>query len=172
LSHATFDPVFSPATVFLKSNGGQNDDRWTSSREGICSDVMEELLVACSDWGKQVGYQATGHCPRYEPTLSEYKLNLGLRNKTLGNRIHVQHRNTRTPPVEGSAHDNGRTMVCVEYGNTEGSSNPKSAVTATITAPQRAPKWTNFKPTETTRNKAILKELANRSAYQIQYVTN
>jgi hypothetical protein len=27
LSHATFDPVFSPATVFLKSNGGQNDDR-------------------------------------------------------------------------------------------------------------------------------------------------
>jgi hypothetical protein len=25
--------------------------------------------------------------------------------------IHVQHRNTRTLPVEGSAHDNGRTMV-------------------------------------------------------------
>jgi hypothetical protein len=27
-----------------------------------------------------------------------------------------------------------------------------------------------FKPTGTTRNKAIAKELANRSAYQIQYV--
>jgi hypothetical protein len=28
---------------------------------------------------------------------------------------------------------------------------------------------TNFKPTETTRNKVIEKELANRSTYQIQY---
>jgi hypothetical protein len=35
-------------------------------------------------------------------------------------------------PVEGSAHDNGRSMVCAEYGNTEGSPNPN--VTATITA--------------------------------------
>jgi hypothetical protein len=41
-----------------------------------------------------------------------------------GNRIHVQHRNTRTLPVEGYAHDNGRIMVCAEYGNTEGSPNP------------------------------------------------
>jgi hypothetical protein len=53
--------------------------------------------------------------------------------------LHAQHRNTRTLPVAGSAHDNGRTMVCAEYGNTEGSPNPKrlntkSAVTATITA--------------------------------------
>jgi hypothetical protein len=38
--------------------------------------------------------------------------------------IHVQHKNTRTLPVEGSAHDNGRTIVCAEYGNTEGSPNP------------------------------------------------
>jgi hypothetical protein len=37
-------------------------------------------------------------------------------------------------------------------------------------APRRAPKGTNFKPTGTTRNNAIAKELANRSAYQIQYV--
>jgi hypothetical protein len=37
-------------------------------------------------------------------------------------------------------------------------------------APQRAPKRTNFKPSGTTRNKTIAKELANRSAYQIQYV--
>jgi hypothetical protein len=49
--------------------------------------------------------------------------NLDLRNTTLGNRIHVQHRNTRTLPAEGSAYDNGRTMVCTEYGNTEGSPN-------------------------------------------------
>jgi hypothetical protein len=37
-------------------------------------------------------------------------------------------------------------------------------------APQRAPKGTNFKPSGTTRNKAIAKKLANKSAYQIQYV--
>jgi hypothetical protein len=33
---------------------------------------------------------------------------------------------------------------------------------------QQAPKWTNFKPSGTTRNKAIAREHANRSAYQIQ----
>jgi hypothetical protein len=32
-------------------------------------------------------------------------------------------RNT-TLPVEGSAHDNGRTMVCAEYSNTERSPKP------------------------------------------------
>jgi hypothetical protein len=32
---------------------------------------------------------------------------------------------TRTLPVKGSAHDSGRTMVRAEYGNTEGSPNPK-----------------------------------------------
>jgi hypothetical protein len=37
-------------------------------------------------------------------------------------------------------------------------------------APQRAPKQTSLIPTGTTRNKAIAKEFANRSAYQIQYV--
>jgi hypothetical protein len=59
------------------------------------------------------------------PHLQNYtQTNLGLRNTTLGNLIHVQHRNTRTLPVEGSEHDNGRIMVCVEYGNTEGSPNP------------------------------------------------
>jgi hypothetical protein len=52
------------------------------------------------------------------------KTNLGLRNTTLGNRIHVQHRNTRTLPVEGSAHDNGRTMLCAKYGNMERYQNP------------------------------------------------
>jgi hypothetical protein len=35
----------------------------------------------------------------------------------------TQHRSTRTLPVEGSAHDNERAMVCAEYGNTEGSPN-------------------------------------------------
>jgi hypothetical protein len=62
--------------------------------------------------------QQTPHLQNYTQT------NLGLRNTTLGNLIHVQHRNTQTLPVEGSAHDNGRTMVCAEYGNTEGSPNP------------------------------------------------
>jgi hypothetical protein len=36
--------------------------------------------------------------------------------------------------------------------------------------PQHAPQGTNFKPSGTIRNKATVKELANRSAYQIQYV--
>jgi hypothetical protein len=60
------------------------------------------------------------------PLLQNYtQTNLGLRNTTLGNRIHVQHWNTRTLSVEGSVHDNGCTMVCAEYRNTEGSPNPK-----------------------------------------------
>jgi hypothetical protein len=62
--------------------------------------------------------QQTPHLQNYTQT------NLGLLNTTLGNRIHFQYRNTRTFPVEGSAHDNGRIMVCAEYGNTEGSPNP------------------------------------------------
>jgi hypothetical protein len=62
--------------------------------------------------------QQTLHLQKYTQT------NLGLWNATLANRIHVQHRNTRTLPVEGSAHDKGRTMICAEYGNTEGSPNP------------------------------------------------
>jgi hypothetical protein len=60
----------------------------------------------------------------YKQQTPHLQTNLGLRNTTLGNRIHGQHRNTRTLPVEGSAHDNGRTMVCAEYSNMEGSPNP------------------------------------------------
>jgi hypothetical protein len=48
--------------------------------------------------------------------------NLDLRNIALGNRIHVQQRNTRKLPGEGSAHYIGRTMVCTEY-DTEGFTN-------------------------------------------------
>jgi hypothetical protein len=62
--------------------------------------------------------QQTLHLQNYTQT------NLDLRNTTLGNGIHVQHRNTRRLTVEGSAHDNGRTMVCAEYSNTEGSPMP------------------------------------------------
>jgi hypothetical protein len=36
--------------------------------------------------------------------------------------------------------------------------------------PQHTPKRTDFKPTGTTRNNSIEKELANKSAYPIQYV--
>jgi hypothetical protein len=64
--------------------------------------------------------QQTPHLKNYTET------NLGLWNTTLENRIHVQHRNTRMLPVKGSAHDNGYTMVCAEYANTEGSPNPNS----------------------------------------------
>jgi hypothetical protein len=79
------------------------------------------------------------HYKQQTPHLQNYiQTHLDLRNTALGNRIHVQHRHTRKLPVEGPAHDNGRTMVCAEYGNTEGSPNPngymKSASIATITA--------------------------------------
>jgi hypothetical protein len=43
------------------------------------------------------------------------------------NRIHIQHRNTLTLPVEDSAHNNRRTMVCAKYGNMEGSPNPNGS---------------------------------------------
>jgi hypothetical protein len=36
-------------------------------------------------------------------------------------------------PVEGSAHDNGRTMVCAKCGNTEGSPDPNGFVTVAST---------------------------------------
>jgi hypothetical protein len=74
------------------------------------------------------------------------------------------------------AHDNGRTMVRAEYGNTEGSPNLNGQTRdqplqlPLQQAPQRAPKRTTFKPQGTTINKAVAKELANRSTYQIQYV--
>jgi hypothetical protein len=67
-------------------------------------------------------------------------------------------------------------MVCVEHDNTEGSPNSNDSKRnqplqlPLQQAPQRATKLTNFKPQGTTRNKAIAKELANRSAYQIQCV--
>jgi hypothetical protein len=78
-------------------------------RLGIAFTKMYWLLGRKSKLSKQ----QTPHLQNYTQT------NLGLRNTTLGNRIHVQHRNTRTLPVEGSAYDNGRTMVCAEYGNME-----------------------------------------------------
>jgi hypothetical protein len=58
--------------------------------------------------------------------------------------------------------------------NMEGSPNPNGYIRnqplqlPLQQAPQRAPKLINLKPTGTNRNKAIAKELANRSAYQIQ----
>jgi hypothetical protein len=63
-------------------------------------------------------------------------------------------------------------MVRAECGNTEGSPNPSGSTRnqPLQLGPQRAPKRTNFKPSGTFRNKAIAKEVANRSAHQIQYV--
>jgi hypothetical protein len=67
-------------------------------------------------------------------------------------------------------------LVCAEYINTEGFTNPNGSKRnqplqlPIQQAPQHAPKRTNFKPTGTTRNKAIVKTLANRSACQIQYL--
>jgi hypothetical protein len=68
--------------------------------------------------------ESTRCCPRQNALVTRRQIktldkqqtphpqtNLGLRNTALGNRILVQHSNTRTLPVEGFAHDNGRTMV-------------------------------------------------------------
>jgi hypothetical protein len=88
----------------------------------------QNVLVAWTQI-KTLYKQQTPHLQNYTqtiykqqtPQLHNYtQTNLGLWNTTLGNHIHVQHRNARTLPVEGSVHDNGRTMVCVEYSNTEG----------------------------------------------------
>jgi hypothetical protein len=80
-----------------------------------CSDILSALL------GNRPSFTPI----HYQTHLQNYtRTNLGLRNTALGNRMHVQHRNTRTLPVEGSAHDNGRTMACAGYGNMEGSPNP------------------------------------------------
>jgi hypothetical protein len=63
-------------------------------------------------------------------------------------------------------------MVRAEYANTKGSPNPSGSTPnqplelPLQQAPQSAP---YFKPSGTTRNKAIAQELANRSAYQFRY---
>jgi hypothetical protein len=67
--------------------------------------------------------------------------------------------------LEGSAHDNGRTMVRAEYGNTEGSPNPNGQ-----TRNQRLSVHPKELILGTTRNETIARELASRSAHQIQYV--
>jgi hypothetical protein len=48
----------------------------------------------------------------------------GRENENIRKKLRPVGLNTRTLPVEGSANDNGRTMVCAEYANTEGSPNP------------------------------------------------
>jgi hypothetical protein len=56
--------------------------------------------------------QQTPHLRNYTQT------NLDLWNTTLGDHVHVQHRNPRTLSIEGPANSNGSTMVCAEYDNT------------------------------------------------------
>jgi hypothetical protein len=64
--------------------------------------------------------------------------------------------------------------VLVHTANKVGKLKKKQSRIATILlirkAPQPALISTNFKPSGTNRNNAIAKELANRSAYQTQYV--
>jgi hypothetical protein len=57
---------------------------------------------------------------------SNTQTNLDLRNTTLGYGFRIQHRNFGTFPVEDFAHDNGRNVVCAEYGYPKGSPNANS----------------------------------------------
>jgi hypothetical protein len=82
------------------------------------SDANQNSLQTTRTQIKTLYKQQTPHLQNYTQT------NVDLRNTTLGNHIHVQHRNTRMLPVEGSVHYNGHTMVCAEYSNTEGSPSP------------------------------------------------
>jgi hypothetical protein len=54
------------------------------------------------------------------------RFNLDLRNATLGYGFHFQQINFRTLPIESSAHDSERTLVCTEYGYPKGSPNTNS----------------------------------------------
>jgi hypothetical protein len=54
---------------------------------------------------------------------SNTQTNLDLQNTTLGYGFHFQHTDSRRIPIEGLAHDSGRTLVCVEYGYPKGSPN-------------------------------------------------
>jgi hypothetical protein len=65
-------------------------------------------------------YIITLYLFKYFPNYTQ--ANLGLQNTTLGNRIHVQHKILER--IQSKALRNGQTMVCAEYGNTEGSPNP------------------------------------------------
>jgi hypothetical protein len=90
------------------------------------------------------------HIQLNHPDLQKHtQTKLDLRNITIGNGIHLQQRNTQTFPMEVSAHDEGRIMVCVEYDNTEGSPNPSGSKRNELPiqqAPQRASKGTNSGP--------------------------
>jgi hypothetical protein len=63
--------------------------------------------------------------------MSLRKLTGDLRTTTLGYSFHLQHRNSRTVPIESLAHDSGCTLVRDKYGCPKGSPDTKrSAATA------------------------------------------
>jgi hypothetical protein len=117
-----------------------------------CIEVTEQNMPSCT-WGPlQETYLAQTHFCKTETTRNHphqnvlvtrtqvktlYKqqtphiknnsqTNLDLRNTTLGDGFHFQHRNPRTLPVESFVHDSGRTLVRAEYGYPKGSPNTNS----------------------------------------------
>jgi hypothetical protein len=83
----------------------------------LCITFTKNILVTWT--------QIKAHYKQQTPHLQTCtQTNLDLWNTTLGNHSRVQHRNTRTRSYEGSARDNGYTMVCAKYCITEGSTNP------------------------------------------------
>jgi hypothetical protein len=96
-----------------------------------------------------------------------------LPNTTPGYVFHFQYRNHRTIPIEGLAHDSGRTLLRVEYGSPKGSSDTNRKRRNLLLqlsiqcSPQRTPEWPNSEPNGATRQQAISKTFAKWSAYQI-----
>jgi hypothetical protein len=112
----------------------------------------------------------------YKQQTSHPQTNLDLRNTTLVYGFHFQHRHSRMFPIESLVHDNGRTLVCVEYGYPKGSPNTNSQrrilplQLSIHCSPQCTSKWPNSKPHWATWQNAIGNIPAKLSAYQIPSV--
>jgi hypothetical protein len=82
-------------------------------------------------------------------------------------------RNPGTLLIQSFAHDCRRTLVCAEYGypnrfpNTRSSRRNPSLQLSVQRSPQRAPRRTTSEHHGATRQQAIVKTPAKRSAYQI-----
>jgi hypothetical protein len=87
-----------------------------------------------------------------------------------------KHRNSRTLPIESLAHDNGRTLVCGEYGYPKGSpntngwrKNPPLQLSIQCSL-QHTSKWPSSKLHGATKQQAIAKTSAKWYVYQIPSV--
>jgi hypothetical protein len=82
---------------------------------------LRQNVVVTQTQVKTLHKQQTSHT-----YIKQYSNQSGLRNATLGNGFYLQHRKSRTLPIESFAHDSGHTLLCAEYGYLKGSPNTNS----------------------------------------------